>query len=140
MKKDYRRSINLTSEQVEILEYFSKYSGSSLSETIRAFIDKASNNLVREITISTKNGDFRRIILKDANVTYFKRFNDTGDMGDWVSTFELGLTVNEVVNLLIDARNCEYKKYIVSFKDDEVCVDDIVTVGIETMDGRIVCY
>lgn len=78
MKKDYRRSINLTSEQVEILEYFSKYSGSSLSETIRAFIDKASNNLVREITISTKNGDFRRIILKDANVTYFKRFNDTG--------------------------------------------------------------
>lgn len=131
MKKSYRRGVNLTQKQAEMLDQFSIYSDISLNETVRQFIDVAANRFVREILIFTKSDMTKRIILKDANVSYFKRFKDTDELGDWVDVFAIGMTVDEAVNWLIETKN-----YVVKFEDGtEISVDDIVHVYIETMDG-----
>ena len=136
MKKNYRRGVNLTSKQAETLDRFVAGSGVSFNEAIRQFIDIAANELVHEVLIWTKYDNIkpRRIILKNADVRYFKRFKDTSEAGDWASTFAIGLTVDEVVNWLTE-KNCGYKDYIVEFEDSEVLVNDITKICIETMDG-----
>lgn len=131
-----RFSVNITQEQAKILNQFAKYSKVSLNEAVRQFIGEASHNFVREITIWTKDVT-KHIILKDKNVYYFKRFNDTGEQGDWIDVFEIGMTAREVVEKLIECKNCEYKQYIVSFDDMEIPVDDIIGCVIETIDGEI---
>lgn len=136
MKKSYRRGINLTQKQAEMLDQFSTYSDISLNETVRQFIDIAANRFVREILIFTKSDMTKRIILKNANVIYFKRFKDTDEPGDWVNVFAIGMTVDEAVNWLTETKNCGYKYYVVKFEDGtEIPVDDIVNIYIETMDG-----
>ena len=137
MKKNYRRGVNLTSKQAEILAQFVTSSDISFNEAIRQFIDIAANRFVREILIWTKSGTLkpRRIVLKDNNVHYFKRFKDTNEIGNWVSTFTIGLTVDDVVNWLAEWKNCVYKDYVVEFEDTEILVDDITEICIETRDG-----
>lgn len=137
MKKNYRRGVNLTSKQAEILDQFVAGSDINFNEAIRQFIDIAANRFVREILIWTKSDTLkpRRIVLKDNNVRYFKRFKDTGEVGDWISTFAIGLTVDEVINWLTERQNCVYKEYVVEFEDTEILVDDITEICIETMDG-----
>lgn len=129
MKKSYRRGVNLTQKQAEMLDQFAKYSDISLNETVRQFINVAANRLVREILIWVKDNKCpKRIILKDAN----KRFKDTNEIGDWVSTFATGMTVDEVVNWLTEVKNCGY----VEFEDGtEISVDNITELCIETVDG-----
>lgn len=138
MKKSYRRGVNLTQKQTEMLDQFAEYCNISLNETVRQFIDIAANRFVREILVWTKNDNLYpnlRIVLKDANITYFKRFKNTGEVGDWVSTFAIGMTVDEAVNWLIENKNGGYKEYMVKFEDTEISVDDITDICIETMDG-----
>ena len=137
MKKNYRRGVNLTSKQAEILDQFVVGSDISFNEAIRQFIDIAANRLVREILIWTKSDIIkpRRIVLKDNNVRYFKRFKDTGEASDWASTFAIGLTVDEVINWLVECKSWVYKDYVVEFEDTEILVDDITEICIETMDG-----
>lgn len=131
MKKSYRRGINLTQKQAEMLDQFSTYSDISLNETVRQFIDIAANRFVREILIFTTSDMTKRIILKNANVRYFKRFKDTDEPGDWVDVFAIGMTVDEAANWLNETKN-----YVVKFEDGiEISVDDIVFICIETMDG-----
>lgn len=138
MKKSYRRGINLTQKQAEMLDQFAEYSDNSLNETVRQFIDVAANRFVREILIWTKKDSLypaMRIVLKDANVLYFKRFKGTGEIGDWISTFAIGMTVDEAVNWLTETKNCGYKEYVVKSEDTEIIIDDIKEICIETMDG-----
>lgn len=46
-----RFSINVTSEQAEALEFYAKYSSTSLNEAVRQFIDEAGSVLVKEMFI-----------------------------------------------------------------------------------------
>lgn len=135
-----RFSINVTPEQAEALEFYAKYSSTSLNEAVRQFIDEAGSILVKEMFIWTDKVR-KWILLKDNNVCFFKRFNDTGEMGDWVETLSIGLTVKEVENMFIECKNCEYKQYIIAFEDGtEIPVDDIIGFRIRTMNGSTLCY
>lgn len=133
-----RFSINVTPKQAETLEQYAKYNNISLNKTVCQMLDIACDNLVREVVIHTGKLT-KRIVLKDSNVYFTKKYLDDGDYWDNPSLFEIGLTVEEVVNWL-ECKNCGYKQYLILFEDIEIPIDDIVQFSIETMGGGKLCY
>lgn len=65
MKKEYRRGLNFTMEQVFYLDQISKFSDSSFAKIVRDMIEDGIDDTIAVIKITTQKGVFIYDFIKD---------------------------------------------------------------------------
>lgn len=65
MKKEYRRGLNFTREQVFYLDLISRFSDLSFAKVVRDMVDEGINDTIAVIKITTQKGTFVYDFVKD---------------------------------------------------------------------------